>query len=1571
MEGQKEELELKMSSTTSVLTQKSEEVFLLREQISKQDLEIQNLKAASQEAKAHAESLQQELESSQVKLAGLEHLKTLQPELDELRKHTKQKEEEVSYLSGQLSEKEQTLTKVQAEMMDQEHLIRDLHTQLEMQAKEHEEQLKQFQVEVCELKQKSEEVEEEAKAKQQVHRKLQAALISRKAALKENKNLQEELSSARDAVAHLTKSLADVENQVSVQNKEKDAFLGKLALLQEERDKLVVEMDKCLLENQSLGGSCESLKLALEGHIDEKEKLMKELESLRCSNIAESTEWQEKHKELQKEYEVLLQSYENTSNEVESFQHVVASVRQDKEELHGKLRSTETDKREMEKQLQDAEQEMEQMKEKVKKFAKSKQQKILKLEEENDRLRAEAQALGGAKESMDALLSSNYSLKEELERVKLEYKTLSKEFGALMAEKSILSEEIQDLKLQREESVLKQASLEATEKFHKQKHVITEEETQALAGKSQEQDTQSVSVKLEHLEGLLSANGAKPGTRETLCSRDDSNDHLLQLEQLKGRISELEMEKQSDRELRQTLEKEKNALLSQISAKDGELKLREEEVTNINTLNQQIQEELSQVTKLKAKAEEEKYILEERLTDQLAERNVSIGKYDQDVADAQIKNEQLESEMQNLKKCMSDSEEEKQQLVTEKTKVESEIRKEYLEKKQGGQKGPRNRRHAKELQGLLRGKQLQVTQLQKDCLRYQERTSTLEKTVKAQLKEMEGQKEELELKMSSTTSELTPKSEEVFLSREQISKQDLEIQNLKAASHEAKAHAESLQQELESSQLKLAGLEHLKALQPELDELQKHTKQKEEEVSYLSGQLKRLTDQLAERNVSIGKYDQDVADAQIKNEQLESEMQNLKKCMSDSEEEKQQLVTEKTKVESEIRKEYLEKKQGGQKGPRNRRHAKELQGLLRGKQLQVTQLQKDCLRYQERTSTLEKTVKAQLKEMEGQKEELELKMSSTTSELTPKSEEVFLLREQISKQDLEIQNLKAASHEAKAHAESLQQELESSQLKLAGLEHLKTLQPELDELQKHTKQKEEEVSYLSGQLSEKEQTLTKVQAEMMDQEHLIRDLHTQLEMQAKEHEEQLKQFQVEVCELKQKSEEVEEEAKAKQQVHRKLQAALISRKAALKENKNLQEELSSARDAVAHLTKSLTDVENQVSVQNKEKDAFLGKLALLQEERDKLVEMDKCLLENQSLGGSCESLKLALEGHIEEKEKLMKELESLRYHNSTNELAKLESELKSLKDLSTDLNESLEKCKENKESLEGIIKQQEADIQNCKFNYEQLKTDLKASRELTGRLQDEIIMNEQKVISLLSGKEAAIQAAVAELHQQHHQETKKLENLLSQMEEENVALEEENKKAVEKTNQLMETLENIKKENLEQKAQLDSFVKSMSSLQDDRDRIISDYQQLEDRHFSIILEKDQLIQEVAVENNKLKEEIRWLRNHMDDLNSENAKLDAQLIQYRQDLNQLKEKLKGSEEARQSLQWSSDALQGEKRGLSTEIESLKRQVTALQEVGTLGAFPLTTTASFENAMSSIQKDRDRLVSVYFRSVFEKF
>ncbi|XP_007942083.1 golgin subfamily B member 1 [Orycteropus afer afer] len=1347
IEAEKEELKLKVSSTTSELAKKSDEVRQLQEQINKQILEIQNLKTATSEAEAHAESLKLTLESSQLEIARLEHLKELQPALNELQRLISKKEEEVNYLSGQLSDKEKIFTKVKTEIIEQEDLIKALHIQLEMQAKEHDERIRQLQVELGEMKQKPEESEKESKAKQQIQRKLQAALISRKEALKENKDLQEELSLARDSIEHLTKSLVGVESQVSAQNKEKEIFSERLVLLQEERDKLIAEMDRSLLENQNLSSSCESLKLALEGLTEDKENLMKEVESLKCSQIAENTEWQEKHKELQKEYEILLQSYENVSNEAERIQHVVESVRQEKQELYGKLRSTEASKKETEKQLQEAEQEMEEMKEKMRKFAKSKQQKILELEEENERLRAEAPSAGDtSKERVEALVSSNSNMKEELERVKMENETLSKEFEALMAEKNILSQEVQDLKHQIEDNVSKQSNLEAAEKQENQMDII-EEATQSVSGEAKEQDSQSMSTRPEHSESILPEYSTKTelDISENISSHDEINNYLQQIDQLRERIAELEKEKHKEKEFSQALEDERNTLLNQIISKDGELKILQEEVTKINLLNQQIQEELSRVTKLKETAEEEKDDLEERLMNQLAELNGSIGNYYQDVTDAQIKNEQLESEMQNLKKCVSELEEEKQQLVKEKTKVESEIRKEYLEKIQGGQKGPGIKSHVKELQELLKEKQQEVKQLQKDCIRYQEKISALERTVKA-----------LEFVQSESQKDL------------EISKENLS----------------------------------------QADELRK-----------------KAQAELASFRVLLDDTQSEAARVLADNLKLKKELQSSK-----------ELVKSQMKQKDDDLERRLEQAED--------KHLKEKKNMLE---------KLDALRREK--VHLEETF-----------EEIQIALN---------------------KKDTEVKQL--------------QENLDSTVAQLAAFtKSMSSLQDDRDRVIDEAKKWERKFSDA---------------------------------IQTKEDELRLK-----------------------------------------------EENCSVLKDQLRQMTIHMEEL----------------KISISRLEHDKLSWESKAQTEVQHQQKVCDTLQ-------GENKELLTQLEETRYlyHNCQNELAKLESELKILQDQSTDLNNSLEKCKENKENLEGIVKQQEADIQNFKFSYEQLDTDLQASRELTSRLHEEINMKEQKIISLLSTKEEAIQIAVAELHQQHDKEIKELGNQLSQKEV-------ENQKAVDKANQLVETLNTIKKESIQQKAQLDSFVKSMSSLQDDRDRIVGDYQQLEERHLSVILEKDQLIQDAATENNKLKEEIRCLRSHMDDLNSENAKLDAELIQYREDLNQvisikdcqqkqlleaqlqqnkelksecakLEEKLKESEEAKEALQRSSNALQEEKQGLSKEIESLKislsqlqGQISALQEEGTLGIFQAqlkvkeeevqtlsTTLSSSQNRITELQEELVRV------------
>lgn len=348
-----------------------------------------------------------------------------------------------------------------------------------------------------------------------------------------------------------------------------------------------------------------------------------------------------------------------------------------------------------------------------------------------------------------------------------------------------------------------------------------------------------------------------------------------------------------------------------------------------------------------------------------------------------------------------------------------------------------------------------------------------------------------------------------------------------------------------------------------------------------------------------------------------------------------------------------------------------------------------------------------------------------------------------------------------------------------------------------------------------------------------------------------------------------------------------------------------------------------------------------------------CRKEIQYHQKTCEMLQ-------EEKKELLTRLEGSQelYSKSQNEQLKLESEISSLRDQLAELQNSFTICELAREELGTVVKQQETSIQNFKLNCEQLEADLQASKDLTNKLHEETSAKDQKIMSLLSAKEEAVMAALAELQQQHSEEMKELKCRLSKEEKDKKALENEKNKFLEKLNHLTEKMKISREESKQQKAQLDSFTKSMSSLQDDRDHILRDYKQLEERHLVIILEKDQLIQEAAAENNKLKEEMRSFHSRMDDLNSENAKLNAELVRYREDLNQvisikdsqqkqllkiqlqriqtlenektiMETQLKESERTQGDLRKGMEALREDKVSMSQEIETLMSSLSWVQ------------------------------------------
>ncbi|XP_069085582.1 golgin subfamily B member 1-like isoform X1 [Pleurodeles waltl] len=1288
LKAQKAELETQMDCMENELSQNTKEIQLFQDQIVQLMSDLESSKLSYNEALNTVTCLKLELEKSQAEMIKFEELKNLQPQIEKIESLLRLRNEEKELLNQQLREKSDDHLSLQNTVQEKEDLIKALQAQMEKETKDHEEKSKRFQTEVLEVQQKQEEEAEENKSKQQIHRKLQAALISRKEALKESKSLKEKLASATNTISDLTNKLTVMGNDITNLISEKGNLLQESAKFQEERDKLITQVDQALRENQNLASSCESLKLALEGITQEKESLEKEMVVLRTSLIAENSSWQEKHRELQKEYETLLQSYENVSNETERIQRVLETVRQEKQELFSRMKSTEIQKKEVDKQLEEAEREMESMKEKMRKFAKSKQQKILELEEENEKLRTELLPSHSKKEFYDASVGENGDLKEELGRLQSEREVLASQLKAANAENVSLAKEINYLrvKLQSEETGIK----EVPEAGDSVQDVSVQTDTAVpITLVSQEPIEERVNRE-SCSESSLTFLAQEQLKHEEGSSNDEINTYIQQVSQLQCQVSDLEKIKNTlEEELSlvkadfELLTRETNGLKSQVAAKSNEVNVLHETISELEVKNRETREELDKITKLKDTLEAEKDDLEERLMNQLAELNGSIGNYQQDATDFQSKSDSLELKLHGFQVRISELEEEKRQLEREKREVESQMQNEFVEKLKAVQTGERGRKtHAKELQELLREKQLEVKHLQKDCIRYQEKISSLERTVKA-----------FEFVQSESLKEQAAAKERLAKVMEECKKAKTELTSFKillddTQSETARVLAESLKlkEDLQASkdtatlELKKKDEELEWRIEQERDKFTKETKNMQEKLDALQREKNHMEVTLLDLQKSLDKKTQDSKELQsCLNENL-AKLAAFTRSMSSLQDDRDRVIDESKKWE------------------------KKITSAIQKKEEEIQVKDKAC-----------QVLKDQVKQMSILVEELQIKVSRS--------------------------------------------------------------------------------------------------------EHDLQSWESRLQIKEENHRSELESLQLEKKEL-------------------------------------------------------VTQLEG-----------------------------------SQKLHKDCQ-----------------------------HELSKLDEEVKMVKGQLTTLDNSFRECDSIKEELEAVVKKLESEIQNYKFSCEQLQADLQASKELTNKLHAEIESKEQSIIGLLAAKEEAVLAATTELVEQHSTEVKGLKGKLIVAAEEKENLETEKIKLEKRLGALAEKMKTIKDQGREHKARLDSFTKSMSSLQDDRDRVLEEYKQLEGRHLAAIFDKDQLIQEAARENNELKEEIRGLYSGMDDLNSENAKIAAQLVRYREDLNQVitlkdsqqKQLVKAQLEQIHCLEEEKSILERQLRDSVIKTEQLNQVVNDVQE-----------------------------------------
>uniref|UniRef100_A0A674ABN6 Golgin B1 n=1 Tax=Salmo trutta TaxID=8032 RepID=A0A674ABN6_SALTR len=1145
LEGQLQESQASLSLRESELLVLGKELQALREkesQIEHVYEELEALREKCLQAQTYAEAVKAELEAAAKGAASdsaESTIATLQTEVEEFKQFLSNKNDEIMELSQQLGEQSSLLQSMQETVYEKDQSIASLQEGLRAE-KEKSQRLE------AEVPQKQEEEKGSDSKILQLQQKLKAALISRKEALKENKSQKEQLASIEKVITELHQKM--------------EAREVELEKLRAERERLIEEVDRTLVENQSLEGSCESLKLAMEGMLTEKDFCKREAESAKEEAARACREWEEKVHGMKDEYETLLKSYENVSDEAERVRRVLEAARQERKELVARARTHEAARQEAERQKEEAQKEVDTVKDKMRKFAKTKQQKIMDLEEENESLREMDEKKGIRREDK--------ALKGELERLKEKFEALKADLNATTAQRDSLEQQVVELREQLVQELEKGDRLapdktpisddvvEETIVAQQSSTVMTKTTQEPV--KSQPQDIEPHSQAIES-ERLQESKEKEQTQREEPVKTDMSESEQTVIE---GKRREMEAALHSEREQWQESEAELKVGLASLEQLLQESKDKEQ------SLMEESSKREAQLQELHSSLEVEKDDLEERLMNQLAQLNGSIAGYQQDATDSRERLAELQREVERLEReraeleALAESErdraarleEDKRQAQRERAEAEAESGKQreleqQLKSAQRVKEGSQSR--AKQLEELLREKQLEVRQMQKDCIQYQERISEMAREGKA-----------LQLGSNDVHKELG----QAYLERTKVTdafkKTEAELSSCKAQLVEAQTEASQAQAERRACEQT--------ALQREA-ELKAEAEQSLDSVRFrLGAELKQIELRLEEsyrereREEDATREAKELADtaerqAQQMQTRLDESLARLaafSRCMSSLQDDRDRVLDETRQWESRFN------------------------STLQGKEAEVRE-----------GETRSRDLAEQLQKETARREELQL-----TVDRLQKADEQWQL-----KWEQEEKRLRENQAALEQDREELQKSLAQTETSLADARaQLASLESEAEGLRHRTQVLEEAVGKLQGETNEARSQLKEREAEGrslgLSMEQLETDLRSSKTL--------TESLQTELSEKERR--EVELLGEKEQAV---TQAAEESRREADSRAQEAEKELEERREEVRGLADRLRKAEEESSHSKARLDAFTKAMGSLQDDRDRVLGMYKQLEE--------------------------------------------------------------------------------------------------------------------------------------------------------------------------------------------------------------------------------------------------------------------------------------------------------------------------------------------------------------------------
>lgn len=1377
------ELQKKVEETHAILSLKettllefSNDLQQLREKETQMEIlsdEMNNLQEKYQEAKSYAESLKADIDAA-LKRASAESAESassiaaLQAEVTEFKLFLDTKNLEIIDLSQQLHEQNTLIQSTEKAVSHKDELIVSLQEEL----KAVQDKSQRAEVEVSQ-KQEEEKVEDSETKIQQLQRKLQAALISRKDARKENKTLNEQLVSTEQLLAELKDKMGATEQE--------------LEKLQTEHDRLISEVDHLLLENQSLGSSCESLKLAMEGILSEKDACVRE--SILAKEEADRAcrGWEEKVQGMKEEYETLLKSYENVSDEAERVRRVLEAARQERQELASKVRSHEAARLEAERQAEEARKEVDSVKDKMRKFAKTKQQKILELEEENERLREQQEKSPGAP-------PDDSDLNDELENIQEELRNLKTELETRTTERDSLNQHIDELKeqlSQREEKVTESTALTTAAVPDE---IVIVQKSDAIMTKSE--------PTVSHNEDQEQTSGVSPSDPSVTKEK-------YEIEQMENKMKDMDAAFKTEKG---EWEQQEAELKMELAALEQELI---ETKTIKNTLEQSLQESKDQERSLVEEAvnreiqfkeflknlESDKDNLEERLMNQLAQLNGSIASYQQEAADHRQQLAELQQEVETLERERAELEAQYQSELEHASRLEEDMRQAQRQRAEaeaqtGKQRELEQQLHsaervkqgsqsrARQLEELLREKQLEVRQLQRDSIQYQERISELGREAKAlhiTHNDLLKKQQQSQLEISKTLEDLKRTESELSECKSQshnveellkealAAKAAVEEQSLKKDAM-MKAEAE---QTLDSVRFRLGA--ELKDMELRLEESYRDRDKEEDSAA----EAREMT-KAAERRVTELQAQQDESLARLA---------AFSRCMSSLQDDRDRILDEARQWESRFNS-ALQGKEAEVRGAETRVKAL------------TEQLQMECALKEELQVSVDSLEKAD-KVAQQKLEEMDNKF---------KASEAALKKEQNN-----LHQATADLQAAQTEAHSLKTEVESMQQRARALEEaVGLLRAEVDQVRAELREREAEERRLCLNVEQ-------LEADLRSSKALTENLQTELNQKE----------QREVQMLGEKEQAV-------------AQAAEEARQEADSRAQEAENELQHRRGELQELEEKLRRAIDENNQSKARLDSFTKAMGSLQDDRDRVLNMYKQLEEKhlqvmmdkdgliQEAAGENNSLKEELRSLMVQRDDLYAEKAKLaaQLHGYREELNQVlgmkESQHKQLLAAQQQRIVSLEKERKELENQLRILSKSRDTARDSRLEQETLSqtSDTKPpSHDAPGA-------EVEKLREQLLAARKQVSALEENLHNEREEQESKSKEL-AELKWEGGVMRTESESAQERVAELARDLLAVEQKLLEEKevttklqAENQSFAKAMASLQDSRDQALSKAQAL-------------------------------------------------------------------------------------------------------------------------------------------------